>query len=251
MGSSTEQGFLLLCINLERSPERKAEIADQAEALGLEVRFVPAVDGLLLPPDDPERDRYDERARDRTWKRGLSEAEIACVLSHRRAVSSFLESDAKFAVVLEDDAILAPDFAPRLQTVLAAAERWSIVRLETRLSETDSPVAVELGDGSALVRRRKWTLGGTAILYNRASATAFLKGSASFFEAFDNLVGRPYVVGDVILELEPPIVQEKKAAPSTIEATRGGDAKNKRMRLGWRLAMAAHRLWWRWRGARG
>ena len=241
------QAFQLLCINLDRSPDRRAEIQAQADRLGLQLEFVSAVDGKLLPPDDPERARYDAFKRRLTWRRGLSEAEIACVLSHRRAVARFLKSDNRFAVVLEDDAILSEDFTARLEAVLRAADRWSIVRLETRLSETDSPKIAPLDDGAALVLRRKWTLGGTAILYSRRSAEAFLKGSDRFFEAFDNLVGRPYVVGDVILELEPPIVREKRAAPSTIEATRSGDAHKKRMRAIWRFAMSVYRVWAGWR----
>lgn len=245
------QPFLLLCINLERSPDRRREIAAQAQALDLAVDFVPAVDGRLLPADDPERARYDPARRRLTWRRGLSDAEIACVLSHRRAVRRFVDSDARFAVVLEDDAILAPDFRKRLEHVLAAEDRWSIVRLETRLNERDSEIVAPLADGAALVLRRKWTLGGTAILYSRRSAAAFLAGTERFFEAFDNLVGRPFVVGDVILELEPPIVEEKKAVPSTIEATRTGEAHRKNMRPIWKWAMSLHRLAARARLKRG
>lgn len=241
------QAFQLLCINLERSPERRADIAAQADALGLELEFVPAVDGRAMAPDDQELRRYDAAWRRWTWRSGLSAPEIACVLSHRRAVSRFLASDHRFAVVLEDDAVLAEDFERRLQPLLTADGRWTVVRLETRLNEENSPVVARLPDGAALVVRRKWTLGGTAILYNRKAAEAFIEGSERFFEAFDNLVGRPFVMRDVILELEPPAAWERKTGPSTLEGARTGDARRKGMRLGWRWAMSAYRIWARMR----
>jgi glycosyl transferase family 25 len=243
--------FMTLCVNLDRSPDRRRDITAQAEALGLEVEFVSAVDGELVGPDDPEMARYNRAKRNLTWRRDLSQAEIACVLSHRRAITRFLASDFPFAVVLEDDAVLSPSFPQRLQAVLAAPDRWSIVRLEARSRDEYSEVIATLEDGARLVLRRKWTLGGTAILYSRHSARTFLDRTERFFEAFDNLVGRPHVVGDVILELEPPIVEENKAAPSTIEKTRTGPTNKKNMRPVWKWLTSLNRIWSRRRLRRG
>lgn len=237
------QKFQLLCVNLERSADRRAAIRAQADALGLAVEFVPAVDGRAMAPDDPELRRYDAARRRWTWRSDLTGAEVACVLSHRRALERFLNSDAEFSVVLEDDALLSDSFAARVEAVLAARAQWSIVRLETRLNEQESPVIADLGAAGALVLRRKWTLGAAAVLYSRAGAKAVLRGTETFYEAFDNVIGRPFAVGDVILELEPPAAREDTGAPSTIEAQRAGAARNKGARRLWRWAMSLYRLW--------
>ncbi|MCI4664456.1 MAG: glycosyltransferase family 25 protein [Neomegalonema sp.] len=240
-----EQKYLLLCINLERSKERRQEIEAQCGRLGLAVAFVPAVDGSKLSA--AEKAHYSRWRRSLTWRRHLTDIEVSCVLSHRKAVAQFLASSASAAVVLEDDALLSDDFPAVTAALVDHPDGWTIVRLETRVADKKTERVAPIDATHALVLRQKLTLGGAATLYSRKSAEIFMHRSTRFFEAFDNLIGRPGVVGDVILEVDPPLVRES-GAPSTLEAGRSGPERAaRRMRVWWRFVAKAIEGWSRLR----
>lgn len=229
----------ILCVNLARAPDRRAQMQVEAARLGLDIGFVDAVDGRSL--SDAERAAYDPAARRRTWRAEMTSNEIACVLSHRKALETFLGGDKPFLVLLEDDAVLAEDFADTVAELASAPALWRLVRLETRLADDPGRAVAALPSGRKLVVKRKWTLGGAATLFSRGSAQRFLEGSARFFEAYDNLLGRPGVAGGVIFELDQPVVAER-GVESTLEtqASRAAPAK-KRMRAWWRLTKSLER----------
>jgi glycosyl transferase, family 25 len=53
------------------------------------------------------------------WSRPLKLGEIACALAHEACWLSFLRSDAEHCVILEDDAVLLPDFADEVALVVS------------------------------------------------------------------------------------------------------------------------------------
>lgn len=100
----------ILVISLEIAVERRAEITAQMRAAGLSFSFVDAVDGRKsLPPEwEPMIDRQGAL---RHYGYGMSDGEFACALSHQLAYARILDQGLPGAVVLEDDAILTPEFA--------------------------------------------------------------------------------------------------------------------------------------------
>lgn len=234
-----EQRFEIFVINLDRSPDRRAAMTAQADALGLRLTFVRAVDGRTLSEEDAAA--YRAPWRRRTWRAGLTPNEVACVLSHRRALGQFLESGAAFAVVLEDDAILGPEFRRVVHELIDIAPVWDLVRLSTYVPTLPLAEVATLPSGRRLGQRGKWGLSAVGVLYDRRAAARLLEGSRRFFEAFDNLLGRPWAAGGYILELDRPIVGYG-GTQSTLEteASRAAPEK-KRMRGWWRLAVSAHR----------
>lgn len=85
----------IFVINLARRPDRAALISSALNELGLKFVFVEAVDWQA-------EGTYPKQE----W---LSTGYACNVLSHHKALELFLKSDAEFAMIMEDDAVLSPD----------------------------------------------------------------------------------------------------------------------------------------------
>lgn len=118
---------LYLAINLPSAEERRHAIQRQAEQLGICIQMVPAVSGAELPADSG----YDRTARRRAYSYDLLPNEIACALSHRKALRTFLDSSAEYAVIMEDDALLAPHFNEGMRELLLHLQGWQVAKLFT------------------------------------------------------------------------------------------------------------------------
>lgn len=99
----------ILVISLGIATERRAAIASQLAALNLTCQFIDAVDGRkgLGPEWDGSIDRPGAVAR---YGYPMSDGEFACSLSHQLAYARVLDQGLSGAIVLEDDAILTPEF---------------------------------------------------------------------------------------------------------------------------------------------
>lgn len=94
--------YPVFLINLDRQPGRLRFMQAQFEALGIAPIRMPAVNGR-----DPA-----ERARSGAAPYAqLSPGEIGCFESHRRIWQRMVDDDIPAALVVEDDIILASDFA--------------------------------------------------------------------------------------------------------------------------------------------
>jgi hypothetical protein len=108
-----DQAVDIYVINLVRRPDRATLISSGLDALGLKFSFVEAVDW---------------QAEGTYPKQQLLKQGYACnVLSHHKAMELFLSSDAKYAIIMEDDAVLRPDvdwpvFLEWLETELVRKE---------------------------------------------------------------------------------------------------------------------------------
>lgn len=97
----------VVCINLDRRTDRWERFLESAAPhLGRErIERFSAFDAReLLSP---------------SWWRGTPGG-YACTLSHRMAIARVFGSGARSALFFEDDALLAPDFGPRLGAFLGA-----------------------------------------------------------------------------------------------------------------------------------
>ena len=111
-------------INLDRRPDRWRSILDNLNRIGLTVHRISAIDGLTLTQQASAK---------------MSTGEEACLLSHCKALKSFLESSHPAALFLEDDARLSRDIYGCLQStdwwpkntgllqLSVSDDRWDIV----------------------------------------------------------------------------------------------------------------------------
>ncbi|MCG8271051.1 glycosyltransferase family 25 protein [Aquamicrobium sp. NLF2-7] len=115
-------------INLDRSPERRAWFTKQAEALGLDLVRVPAVDGRELPA--AELDRWRQLSE---GNKILSPGEIGCFLSHRKAWEMVLAGQEKWAFIAEDDIHFSERTKIFFQDIIWLPRNTDLVKAETDL----------------------------------------------------------------------------------------------------------------------
>lgn len=175
-------------INLDRATERRASMEEQIQRLGLEVTRVPATSVENL---DPEMNAwYDVELRRREYSYDLRPAEHACLQSHMRTLKMFLESDASYAIVLEDDSELTEKFVEGVKYLLERTSGWEIVRLQSDLRKYDTLLGPRKGAPCELVLPRKPLCASTALMYNRRGAERLVKAFHHYATAFDTHMGR-------------------------------------------------------------
>ena len=122
------QATKIYVISLKRLPERRKSMETQLSKLGLEAEFVEAVDGLELS-EATIKANYNYQGRDYTDPRRMTPTEIGCAWSHRNVYKRLIDSDEKYALVLEDDTILAPGIVPFLELIPKIPSDWELISL--------------------------------------------------------------------------------------------------------------------------
>ncbi|MFQ0814342.1 glycosyl transferase [Brucella anthropi] len=113
-------------INLARSRDRWDRLKSNADALSIDLRRVEAVEGKLLSPE--ELANFDE-ARFRRWHGKVAlPAEIGCYFSHIRALEMIADAPEPFAVIVEDDVLLAPAFSASVKQ-MTYIQGWDVIKL--------------------------------------------------------------------------------------------------------------------------
>ena len=173
-------------INLETRQDRRRFMEEQFAALGLEAQRIEAV----TPPEIPaELARFTSPARYRWLTRG----ELACSLSHLKAMEALLAGPASHALILEDDAVLS-GYLPRfLDAFTAAPPPFDIVRVETYDDWLRIHPKVDRTVGEVALRRVFTPPGGTAgYLIARQGAEKVLSGPDVFQGQIDMALFNPF-----------------------------------------------------------
>lgn len=191
---------------------------DVLSELGLPYERVIGLEGTKMAPDpaviDP--DRYA-----RCHGRKVRPGEIGCYASHIRALERFLESDADYGLILEDDARLSPDLRSLLETILAdeALQTWDFLKLQSRRNERHwhcEPVSNEHCLGIYYTR----STGATAYLVNRKAAKSMVEKLLPMEVPWDHAFDRPDYLGLTFRMLYPNPVSVAGIGGSTIETSR-------------------------------
>lgn len=165
-------------INLDRSTDRLDLATEEIKKLGRTFERISAVDGRLLDLD--QYPAYSKAAALSYFGRELFPGEVACFQSHINALRQFLASDAKCALVLEDDFVVNPGGASAIEELLsrldeASLDGWGYIDLGTPPHKLYTRV-FDLGgdDGNQLCRSHYFSFGAHAILWSRSGAESAL-----------------------------------------------------------------------------
>lgn len=185
-----EPSILYLVINLPQSGQRREAILEQASRFGITMQIVPAVDGSELDMKNSSQYGYDERARKRRHTNNLLPNEIACLLSHKRALQTFLDSAADYAVILEDDAVLAPHFMQGMDELLHHLSGWEVVKLFTDDGKLHPliPTCEDAVVQPVFPRKLPWVAVG--YLYSRRAAEVVKNGLKHYWRPADAQIGK-------------------------------------------------------------
>lgn len=115
-------------INLDGAEKRREAMLAKLAAIGLSAQRVEAVDGRKLAFPSPD---FCALSYGILHGRRTSPPEIGCYLSHVECARTFIDGDADFALILEDDVIFADDFLRTIDDAISNARDWDILRLTT------------------------------------------------------------------------------------------------------------------------
>ena len=143
-----------IVINLDRHAKRWERIHAALDALGIPHRRFAAVDGRTVG------DRYDALMT-ATAKTLTPYGVLGCALSHKMALRSFLKGEGDVCLLLEDDAVAAPDARENVEMLLRhAPDGWDLIKLASL------PQAV----GGPIFHKNNRTINACAQLFSRAGA---------------------------------------------------------------------------------
>ena len=175
-------------VNLDRRPDRMRSIAANLNRLGLKACRIPAVDARTVTDEElTERVSLDGFFRAVEFDRGAG----ACVLSHLRALDTFLSSsEAPAALILEDDAELAAD----LPTFIDSIDWWpadaKLVKIETwgKKGRLLSRACAEPYRGRELRHIAVFVAGACGYIVNRDSARYLLENCRNVTFPMDHVL---------------------------------------------------------------
>lgn len=178
-------------INLARSPDRDAKISGRLTDAGFEFQKCVGVDGAEL--SEEQLSAYDETWAIKYMGRKLYLGEIGCYLSHLKAAQAFLETDAEFGLVVEDDLVVPPGFKNFCLDVCGAARRhypdWRLVNLYRGAGRPFSELEeIKLGDQ---VHRfgvaHSFPASAVALIWSRRGAREFLNLHSTIYAPVDQI----------------------------------------------------------------
>ena len=201
-------------INLESAPERWAHMQKAFEGTPFRLERVEAIPGRKLQLPIPE---FDEQQFRRFHGRGVNIFEVACYLSHLKAVQAFLTSDESHAMICEDDLYPKPGIDPVLAGLMKTSFAWNVARL-TGLSPGTPVKIASLADGHALNVQFGRLKGCGAYIIDRKAAERFVSGLLPMWLPWDHAADREWTLGLKAVSVSPfPISQTEETFVSAIQ----------------------------------
>ena len=213
-------------INLDRSPERWAAMSEQLARLDLASIRVAAVDARRDPAKMRARRGFPKPSGDTIFAmnaegRRYLLAEEACFQSHLKAMEMFLASGAGTALILEDDADLAPDIKNLAEAAAAMSDVWDVIRLESphRQGTRAALKIADLPGDRMMVASMRPVSGACAYLVTRTGAQGLIAAAPGVFEPIDTFFSTISRHGLRMLDCAPAAARQS-GTPSVINAER-------------------------------
>lgn len=201
-------------INLDRALERWGHMRDVFRGMPLELVRVSAVEGGALRLPIPE---FDELQFRRFHGRGTNIFEVACYLSHLKAMRAFLETDESHALICEDDLHSKPELPGVIAALMTTARSWNIARLAGLKLGRPSKICA-LGEGYFLSVPRHRFKGTGAYIVDRKAAERLSSGLLPMWLPYDHALDREWVYGLKVVSVAPfPISQTAEIFSSGIQ----------------------------------
>jgi glycosyl transferase family 25 len=195
----------IFVISLARAQERRKRIQQQFAAYDLGYEFLDATDGRALTP--AERALVDHGKRQSVSPHLLSDNEIACFISHRRAMFKLVEQNLSMAVVLEDDAELTAEFPSVLKIMEECSADFDFIFLGRKFKEREifAPCCSILPD--LKLGRVGYTHDGmTGYIVSRKGAQKFISYSPRIVHPVDKEIHRFWANGLDLYGMERSVV---------------------------------------------
>lgn len=176
-----------LVINLDRSPDRLDHMTAEFARIGVRFERFAAIDAQ----DRPDLALMPLRVRRKSTLR-MTDAEIACLLSHRACWAIIAAGDDAYGAIFEDDIV----FSAKAGALLADAG-WipadaDIVKLETFFKKTTiGRKRVRAGHGFCVSRLHRTHIGTAGYIVSRQAARDLVAGTEDIGIPVDHVVFNP------------------------------------------------------------
>lgn len=162
-------------INLDGSDERLQRATEQLQAVDWSFQRFSAYDGR--EQDLASFENYDDVATQQTLGRRLLNSELGCYLSHYGCAEKFLQTDADYLVVLEDDMKITTDFKTSVEQILSYLDQhqdldWYLINLAAKKKKFAKDI-VKIDDFS-LWHAYYFPIRGLGLIWSRKGAEAFV-----------------------------------------------------------------------------
>ncbi|MCK7459107.1 glycosyltransferase family 25 protein [Idiomarina aminovorans] len=180
--------YSIFLINLDRSVERLNNAAGQLDSAGVDFERISAVDGKTLENELINK-VFDDKMAQKRYHYDLTLGEMGCYLSHVKCWEKIIEDGLDFAVILEDDLLLEPNFKDVIESVPNIETEWHYLKLSCPFKHrpyTEAKlVKTPKGDNVSLVDYKKPPTGTVAQIVSREGAKRLLKNRPPFFRPVD------------------------------------------------------------------
>lgn len=177
-------GVKIYYLNLDRDTVRRNDMEQQAREQGVVLHRVPGILGTDLT--DKDLTSYDSARRMRSMPTQIGAGEQGCIMSHLKAMKTFLASDAKYAVILEDDAVILPGFTEKLRYIIEHTSGWGYVKFYSEPTKMFETPRNPEGAKVKLAFHKKLPWGAVGYMLTRDAAQKLLKlFEKGYWLAFD------------------------------------------------------------------
>ncbi len=225
--SPRPQKIKAFIVHLGRAERRRAQVERLSATLPVQAEVIDAVDGLAL--DQAERDRvYRSNLHTPAYPFALSNSEVACFLSHRKAWAAIVEQDLDAGFVIEDDVELTDEFPAAFAAATACLTPGAFVRFPFR-ADRESGEQVFAQGTARVIRPDVIGLGMVAQLVSRGAAIRLLQATEMFDRPVDTTVQMEWLLHLSPLTVLPGGVRE-------ISSTLGGTSMKRQSTFAEKLA---------------
>ncbi|EKE85248.1 glycosyltransferase family 25 protein [Idiomarina xiamenensis] len=217
--------YKTLLINLDRSPQRLADATAQLDAIGMPYERVSAADGAAL--SDAERACFDVDKAQQRYHYDLTWGEVGCYLSHLRCWQKIVDEQLDYAIIVEDDLCLSPEFADVPHVLAALQHPWQFIKLGNPFKPRQQHVIESQADFD-LVSYDKAPSGTCAQVVSYAGAKRLLAARRTFFRPVDVDLQWQWEVPIEVLGLVPYVADNNHQFASEIQKI--GQRKDKQKR---------------------
>ncbi|ETZ05476.1 glycosyltransferase family 25 protein [Holospora undulata] len=205
-------------INLNKDIDRYRSIQPLVQQLGFTYQRISGVWGSSLSNSFIEN-FVDKKSYELAFNGATPGfGELGCFLSHVKAWISFLNSNAKFALILEDDAEFDPSKLKQIiQELIRFQNLWDICSLFSPPAFSGSFLSVsEFSFSCMLVQFLEETSGTVGLLINRRAAKSLLSKAEKYVLPVDHYIQRIWEFDDSIrfTGIFPGLIKEKGGTSS-------------------------------------
>jgi GR25 family glycosyltransferase involved in LPS biosynthesis len=198
-------------INLKSRPIKKKYIQKQFDEQNIKFNFFEAVDGNNLNPESLiKKGIIDPNTSTKYSKRVLRKGEIGCSMSHVSIWMKLLNSNKKYALIFEDDAILCDNFKQKLYNTINEANttNWDVLYLNENCYNHFGKKCDGESVTENIIRPKNVGYGLYGYIITKEGVKKLFKNVLPFIIPIDNYIIEKHMSEPniVVLRLKTPIV---------------------------------------------